>query len=77
MGEQTNIRTLLLQTQEEVKKAILEAFQHYDTSRLAICKDIVHKLAGLSQQFEYGKLSCEATTENLKQLRNRLEMKGG
>lgn len=76
MEEQTNIRTLLLQTQEEVKKAIAEAIQHNDTSRMTVLEDIAHKLAQFSEQFKYGKLSCEDTAEKLKQLRDRLEMKG-
>jgi len=71
--EQAHIRTLLSKTKEKVEQAISEATQCNDTSRLAIFKDIALKLTELSQQFEYGKLSCEATQKELSNITERLK----
>jgi len=73
MEEQSNIRTMLSQAKEKAEKAISEATQHNDTSRLAIFKDIALKLTELSQQFEYGKLSCNATQKELLNMIERLK----
>jgi len=73
MKEQANIRSILLETQEEIKKAIAEATQHNDTSRLDIFKDITRKLTDLSQQFEYGKLSSEKVKNEIIVIKNQIK----
>ena len=65
MEEQANIRTLLLQTMEKVKKTIRQAKSNQDIASLVSLQDIFSDLDTLSQQFEYGKLSCEATQREL------------
>jgi len=73
MEEQTNVRILLSQTQEEVKKAISGDTQRNDASRLAILKEIDNNLTDLSQQFEYGKLSYEDTQKELSKMIERIK----
>lgn len=73
MEEQSNIRTMLSQTKEKVKKAIRQAKSNQDTANLVSLQATSSDLDALSQQFEYGKLSCEDTQKELSNMTERLK----
>lgn len=73
MEEQANIRTLLSQTKEKIKKAISLAQLNNKTFQLSSLQAISSDLDTLSQQFEYGKLSCEDTQKELLKITERLK----
>jgi uncharacterized delta-60 repeat protein len=73
MEEQAHIRTSLSQTKEKVKQAIRQAESDQDTARLASLQAASSDLDALSQQFEYGKLSRNATQKELLNMIERLK----
>ncbi len=73
MEEQAYIRTSLSQTKEKIKKAIRQAEPKRDTARLASLQAISSDLDTLSEQFEYGKLSCDDTQKELSNIEERLK----
>jgi Flp pilus assembly protein TadD len=73
MEEQANIRSLFLETQEKAEKAMIQAREDKNSSRLSSLKDLKQKINDLSQQFEYGKLPSEKVNHEVKLIKSQMK----